>query len=283
MPVTPFDIIEVSNADGEPIRLYEFRRGTQFWRYNTSDRDVMREGQIWLGGQGATISDDGIRQSGEAIQDNLQVTLPSSASIAQIYQVYAPTAQVFLTVRDAHLGTQDTVVSWMGAITDVKRPVHGTTMIVCQNIAVTLNRTGLRLSWSRSCPHTLYDRECRVNRAAFQVGVSVLSVVGGGLTVTGTSGLPDGWFDGGYLEWVTYADPAGVEDVMESRGIEAHSSGYLKLLNGTQGIAVGQNLIAYPGCTRNAQVCNDKFNNIPNYGGVPGLPGKSPFDGNPVF
>jgi uncharacterized phage protein (TIGR02218 family) len=282
--VTPFDTTETSNADGAPIRLYEFRRGSQYWRYNTSDRDVLRNGHAWLGGLGNAISDEGIRQSGEASQDDLKVTLPSYTGIAQLFQVYTPSEQAWITVLDTHANLSEAVVSWIGSVTDVKRQVPGTTIIVCQNLTVTLSRAGLRLSWSRSCPYSLYEpRTCRVNPLAYQTGLIISAVSGTSLTVSGVGALPDGWFNGGYLEWVDAVDPAGVADVMERRGIEAHTGSNLKLLGHGAGIAPGLAVVAYPGCARNAQVCNSKFQNILNYGGVPGLPGKSPFDGNPVF
>ena len=49
------------------------------------------------------------------------------------------------------------------------------------------------------------------------------------------------------------------------------------------GLRVGQDVVAYPGCARTIAICQSKFNNAPNFGGVPGLPGKSPFDGTPIF
>jgi hypothetical protein len=49
------------------------------------------------------------------------------------------------------------------------------------------------------------------------------------------------------------------------------------------GLYYGLAVNAYPGCNRTTTECVDKFDNLDNYGGVPDLPGKSPFDGDPVF
>ncbi|WP_192943092.1 phage BR0599 family protein [Pseudomonas aeruginosa] len=48
-------------------------------------------------------------------------------------------------------------------------------------------------------------------------------------------------------------------------------------------LAVGSwySAVAFPGCDQLIQTCNDKFDNTPNCGAVPFLPGKSPFDGDP--
>ncbi|UJB18766.1 MULTISPECIES: phage BR0599 family protein [Lysobacter] len=67
------------------------------------------------------------------------------------------------------------------------------------------------------------------------------------------------------------------------RGIRSHVGERLVLLGAGDGLRIGQAIIAYPGCGRSMAICHGKFNNAPNYGGAPGLPGKSPFDGTPIY
>lgn len=42
-------------------------------------------------------------------------------------------------------------------------------------------------------------------------------------------------------------------------------------------------MITYLARGRTIAICNSKFNSAPNYGCAPGLPGKSPFDGTPIY
>ena len=69
---------------------------------------------------------------------------------------------------------------------------------------------------------------------------------------------------------------------MNRRGIESQNGNNFQVLGSTDGLEVGTAVTLYPGCPRNTTACK-LFNNLPNYGGFPHLPGKSPFDGSPVF
>lgn len=67
-------------------------------------------------------------------------------------------------------------------------------------------------------------------------------------------------------------------------GSKGDQSTSITLLGTTDGLTVGTRVRLYPGCDRTtgANGCT-KFNNLPNFGGIPQLAGRSPFDGNPVF
>jgi len=38
----------------------------------------------------------------------------------------------------------------------------------------------------------------------------------------------------------------------------------------------------YPGCPRDRQTCNDRFNNLENYGGFDWIPSRNPFNGSSI-
>ena len=57
----------------------------------------------------------------------------------------------------------------------------------------------------------------------------------------------------------------------------------MTLLGGSYSLLVGTSVYGYIGCQRTAQYCNDVVGNLDNYGGFEQMPGRSPFDGNPVF
>ncbi|AAP96358.1 hypothetical protein HD_1576 [[Haemophilus] ducreyi 35000HP] len=54
-------------------------------------------------------------------------------------------------------------------------------------------------------------------------------------------------------------------------------------MGGTQKLSVGTQIKVYPGCDGRASTCLKKFNNMLNYGGIPHMPNKSPYDGSRVF
>lgn len=269
-----FDSRETSIADGQPIRLYDFQRGILRWRYTNADRAIQL-GAITY--EPLNISDDGIRQTGEATADALRVTVPWNAEIARQFRGTPPSAEYNLTIHDTHFGETEAPVAWIGSIVNVERPSPERAIIVCQPLDASLDRPGLRLGWERSCPYDVYGTDCGVDPNLHRVTVTVDTVTGSTVDAAGFDALPDGHFDGGYVEW-----DIGLGE-QERRGIETHVGGVVTLLGGTDGIALGMSLRAYPGCDGSDTTCDGKFDNMVNSGGHPHLDGRSPFDGSPVF
>jgi len=270
-----FDTLERSIADGAPRRLYLFQRGVQAWCYASGDRDVTHLARAYKAIAGG-IADDGIRQTGQAQADMLQITAAADLDVAQLYRSLPPSADVSVTVFGLHESLADYVVLWSGSVRSVKWPRIDRCVISCATLAASLESTGLRLSWDRACPHALYTVACGVDAAAWRVTSSVQSMDGASVTNGGLAAYPAGYFTGGYVEWSL---PGGEP---ERRGIERHADGTLHLLGGTAGIAPGAALNVYPGCAQTTTACK-AFGNLANFGGIPHLAGVSPFDGNNHF
>lgn len=266
---------EISVEDGQPIRCYEFARGPLRWMYTTADRNVMIANRTFLNGY--QISDSGIENSGQSSTDTLTVTIAGNSEVSNMYRNLAPSDAIDLTIWDYHYEESDYLVSWVGTVQNVKWPTIGTCEITCASLAASLERPGLTLGWQRACPYTLYDTECRVDEAQYQHVTTVMSASGIVAIVQSVAEFPDDWFSGGYLEWDIGSG------VYERRGIRTHKGDKLVLLGGVMGLPVNQQISMYPGCYRTTATCAYKFDNIVNYGGIPHLPGRSPFDGNPVF
>lgn len=273
---------ETSVAEGQPITLYAFNRGAQRWLYTNADRDIPYGGETY---KAVAISDEGVTQSGQVQAETFNVALPTRTDLVALYHGTPPSDSVFLTVRHLHASDIDgdplagiAPVQFVGLVEQVSQDDAARSEIVCQSLLATLNRDGLRLGWERSCPHTLYDQRCKVDKAAFVVPVQAITGLTA-MTITapeiGTK--EDGWFNVGFIEW----DVA--PGVVERRPIELHLGDTITLLAFTDGLHLGSAIRVYPGCSRHISVCQAKFNNRWNYGGFPHLPGDSPFNGNPVF
>lgn len=270
-----FDLSERSLAAGRPVRLYQFTRGTLAWRYNSSDRDLTHQAQTYESVAGGIV-DDGIRQTGQSRPDTLQITGPADLEVAQLYRGAPPAGNVALTIFARHHGVDDYVVIWAGGVRSVKWPQADRCTIVCSPLSVAMETTGLRLGWSRTCPHALYSAACGVSPALWRVDASVQSMGGASVSNGAFAAYPAGYFTGGYVEWAI----GGGE--YDRRGIEHHAGSTLTLLGGSAGIALNAALRVYPGCAQTVAACN-AFSNLANYGGIPHLAGKSPFDGNNPF
>lgn len=273
-----FDSRERSLATGQPIRLYLFSRGALSWAYCGADRTVNFQGRVYAP---LPISDDGVRMTGETSADVLTITAPASLDVAQLYRYAPPSAEIELAVRDYHFGEVDAASSarfaWMGSVSGVRWPQVDRCQIACESISASMNRPGLRLTWERTCPHTIFDRNCRLDRNVWAVNATLLSLTALSIESATFAAKPDGYFAGGYVEWAVGAGE------MERRGVESHAGSTLGLLNGTQGMVTGQPVVAYPGCRQTNTYCNGTFNNLVNFGGIAHMPGKSPFDGDPIF
>lgn len=261
---------ENSNYSAEPISLYEFTTETKSWRYCSDIDDFDLDGVIYTG---SPVFDSGTSQSGEAEDDGITITIPRNSDFAAMFQGTAPAAEIWATVRRVQHGEQDAPIHWIGTVSSVKDVGSAKVEVICNILTASFNRNGLRLSWGRQCPHALYDRNCRVNKALYAVAVQVTAVNGNTVTAPGLGGNGDNWFTNGFFEWQL------ASGLMDRRPIEKQVGNVITVLGTADGVDIGDWIVAYPGCDRTTDNCLNKFNNLPNYGGVPHLPGKSPFDG----
>lgn len=277
-----FKLFELASFLGRPVCLYEFAWGPTVWRYTSADRDIVwgtdAEGSplTWTA---IPIKDDGFSQGANKV--DLMVTLPRRLPVVQLFNGTPPSTPINLTCRRFHKDDPDAEaqVYWLGYIGTVKGKDMATSEITSLALGRTVRRVGLRLCWQKSCPHVLYDSGCRADRNLFKTDTTITALTGNTVTVASLGAFPLSQYAGGFIEWV--ATPEGAID---RRPIEVGVGGNeLLLLNTTDRLTVGQDVSVFIGCDLTPTTCNNVFNNLPNYGGLPFLPGKSPFDGNPVF
>lgn len=268
-----FEAAETGAATSKPVRLYLFKRGLLKWGYCTADRNITYEGVLYAS---AAISDDGIRHSGESTADILKITAPTSLGVLSQFRPIPPSMEVAVTVSDYQFTEIMARVRWTGSVTGVDWPEFDKAEISCESISASMEKTGLRMGYGRGCPYTLYDQRCLASMAAVRLDTTLTAV--GTLTITSPafSAFADGYFAGGFIQWL-------MDGETSQRGIEAHTGTLLTLLDITAGLTVGTVVTAYPGCDRTISVCDSRFSNHLNFGGIPNLPGKSPFSGDPIY
>lgn len=273
MPV--YDGFERSSAHGRDVRLYTFIRAGREWNYNGGDRDLFFNGQVYTY---AAITDDGIKQKSDVQADDFTLTVPSSNPVVVMFNGTPPSESIGVVMRQIQYGDTEAPIMWRGYVSSVKYRDELTSTIVCNTQIPTLSRKGLRLCYERSCPHALYDEDCGVDKTQWSEWATITGLLGNGFDfqLAGDTGRWEGRFTNGFVEFQP------TPDYTERRAIQWHGGNSIILLNLTDGMYVGQGVLLYPGCARTPQNCK-LFNNIPNYGGFPMMPGRSPFDGNPVF
>lgn len=286
-----FNDKEISTQDGRPIALYHFRWGNTEWRYTSADRNVTID-EIIDGNPVAktyiakAMSDSGMVQ-GTSAQNDFTIDGPSDLPIVDLFKGTPPSGSIWLTVRRKHAGETDTPIYWKGNVTNVKRPSLAKCQIVGRPISASLKRTGLRLCWTRECPHFVYGPGCWLNAEDFRVEATVLDADGVTISFFPAVDQPDQYFRGGYVQWEVNED-----GTLERRFIENHilyvdpdttdESTRITIFGLVSGLTEGQTVGLYPGCDHLPDTCDGKFDNLPNYGGFDKMPGKTPF-GTSIF
>jgi len=284
--------LERSAFSGRPLNLYQFLRssgGTDFyWRYTGADRDLIYNTFTY---EALAISDEGIRMTGEAASAEFNVTLPAFAQFCNDFRAAGSMpsdtiyCHVFRTHADDIVGLDTSApyvnlasIVWAGTVDGITQSSDAEMKLTCSTLAASMKRTGVHYGWMKNCPHMLYDTNtCKVDKNAFRVDATVDAVHGLIVTSDEFGMFDDGWFNGGFIEYLT------VDGFLETRMINRHIGASIRVLTPILGMAVGDPVAAYPGCKRTVRDCIDKFNNFGNYGGFPNIPGRSPYDGNPVF
>lgn len=268
-----FDTLERSSYEARPRALYEFKLGESSWKYGSGEIDTVVDGVGTF--SALVIKDEGFKESGSPDNEDVKISLPRTTAVAMLYRVLAPSQPVFVVMRRYNVGADDAPVVWVGTIKSSKTVGLNEIELTCRVAAASLDRPGLRLGWQRTCPHALYDHRCTVDANAYRVEIPIESLSGSAIFSTAISALAPAAFTGGYIEFP-------LNGGIERRAIEMQTGPSLGLLEGTTAMTTGLRVTAYPGCARTIEACK-KYNNLPNYGGFNYMPGKSPFDGTPVF
>lgn len=265
------------------IEFYRFAQSGQVWTYTSGDTPVEHNGETYTP---APIERSQIEQSNEINRSNLSITLPRTNALAA--EFLTDTSDFITSVTLYRQIDGSTVVLWKGRVASAKASISEVT-IECESIFTSLRRPGLRARYQRACRHTLYGRGCNVDKTLFALTGIVDAVTDAVITVPEAAGQADGYFTGGMMEtydgiarWITQHSGTSIT---LSRPIPGFAD---RLTETGWGLSWGKywngqvGVILYPGCDRTRQTCNDRFNNINNFGGFSWIPRRNPFDGNSI-
>lgn len=282
-----FDYFERSNHSSEAVSLYEFSVGEEesdgtlifgkkAWRYTSGNVDIKYKDNLY---KAVSVNDNGASITAENQTDQFVVTIPTETEIGQVFLQDSPSSMVRLTVRRLNLGDSDAPIYWTGMVSYGDRINDLTTQFNCTDLTSIMARNGNRAAWTRGCRFALYDNQCRVDKKLWGIDTKIISLTGNSLTFSNIN-KDDGYFSGGFIEWKRWDDA----NVYDRRFIIQHTGSTATLSETTDSLSVGMDITIYPGCDRTdtASGCA-RFNNNANYGGFTMMPGRSPFDGNPVF
>lgn len=270
-----YDAIEKSEYSSRPVELYEFNRQNTYWRYTSSDSDVVYNLHTYTA---VAVSRGSFKASSESVKTDLDLECDPALGVLEQYISQVPYDVVYLKIIRYFPDDGTSRVLWRGRITDVSFGGLGNAEVTCESILSSFKRQTLRRCWQKSCPHALYSQgpgECMADKENFRVDRKVSLVSGMTLTLTTYLGK-DNYFQGGY-----FVGTVG-NDVVR-RYIRSQTGATLVLDSAVSDDLLGVTISMYPGCDHSLSTCIAKFDNAINYGGHPWIPESNPMNGSLIF
>lgn len=266
---------EVSVEHNLPIELYDFQIGTTRYRYTSSEGDVTFGGFTWTA---VAIGRDSIGKSGEVEQTELKVSLPSTDVLASVYVGIQPADRADLTLSRIHqnMSPETAITLFKGFVSSVRFKDEEATLLL-KPFNELFIREMPRYTYQGLCNHVLYSSQCGVLEGAspnqltgtvnaIQENGAIITVAGAGSVADNKS--PQQAFKGGF---VRLTDSSDFRLILDQNGDD------LTLLLPFRASVLGTNVVLQRGCDKRVETCLAKFNNVPNYGGFPHVPGLNPF------
>jgi uncharacterized phage protein (TIGR02218 family) len=263
-----------------PFYLYLFRRGVAEYRF-TSIRDNLTRtvpgvaSTLWTS---MVISHSKISDSDQAFRSELNITVPLSSEFADSLVGTFDFDPVLVTIYKGDLNSAEIVPIFKGRVLTAQPDEGGTCQLVCMTEIAALQRKGLAAVIQRPCRHVHYGAKCGLDFDTLKVATEVLAISESGtvLELLDSDTQPDGYYRLGILQWGNRLEM-----------MLAHTGNTVSLVSAILGlveaVALGTvPIFIAPGCSLSRSSCNDKFNNILNFGGFPFI-ADNPFDGRQVF
>lgn len=272
-----YDAREKSEQEGAPIELYEFRRNAKTWRYTSAEQNFTLDEEEY---ESANLQRSEISLSSERERDKLTITCPRNFPIAELFRVAPKTDVISLTVKRFHRGDGELAVIWKGEVLNAWWKRGGKAELRCDPVTVSLDRNGLQRLCQRNCSWVLYSDKlptgegCGVNKADFKIDTTVTAIDGVVITLAELLSAP---YAGGFVE------KEDADGNFERRFIESADGTDLTLTQPFEDLSPSDTVTVYPGCDHTMETCNDVYDNILNYGGMPFIPAQNPFGSDPIY
>lgn len=274
-----YEAVEDSAESGSPVELYEFVVEGVTYRYTSGDTDYIYGLNTYTA---LPMERTALSDTDDLPKNDMQITVKRDFPVAEFFRVSPPSEVVTAQMLEVHRtdGDQEAIVKWKGRVLSVDWKGAQCTLY-CENTYTSLKRPGLRRAYSRQCPHVLYgETGCKLDRTLFAVPCSVLSASGTEVQSGDFDLQPDGFFDGGYVEYLKSSVPL----VYDRRAIRSHVGNTITITHAFPSyVTAGSVLTAYPGCDHTFATCQSKFDNTDNFGGFPNIPALNPFGPSSVF
>jgi len=257
--VATFDDDERSTSGSRPIDLYTLATPTATYRLTSHIVDVTYGGFTFTA---LTMTRGNLQVGQDLTGRELVVYLPITHPIVQRFAAYGiPERQVIVTLQRLQEKSGEAMQAWQGFAQGIS--IDGNVALI-RVPSVTDDAIKVKLPTVRAqhlCNHVLFDARCQVDRNAYKVDTSVVSMTGRTLVISSIGGQPTEW-----------AAPAGEllhVATGERRQILSQSGTTLVLNVPFVGVAAGDAVTVFASCSHALSECKTKFHNVVNFGGMP--------------
>lgn len=263
--ITPY---ENSQQDGLPIECYKFTHGNTNFMYTSHCEDVnliitengLRRTESYFADY---IERDTLKPCSKDDSASLIVSVSKDNPVAMLYQGAPPETPVTLLLHRFHkqdAEKYDTL--FCGRVSQA-----GFEDSVCKLTIKQENWLSKELPKGKKsffCNNVIYDKDCKLSKAAYQVDFMIDSVSGLSIKSTTFATYPNGYFNGGIMK---HGDNV--------RMVATHIGDTITLRYPFP--ATPRNYAAaFPGCDHLFKTCALKYGNTLNFTGCPYVPPTDP-------
>lgn len=250
----------------QPRELFEIvQNAAVTYRITSGTRDIVYGGNAYTA---FPVARTELRL--DAVEGEVQQTfaLPLSHGLCQRWTAQAtPPQRAVITITRLQTGVGAAEVICTGLITSMAIERHLGRFQITRDATRTKDRKLPRLTAGRVCPHILYDRNCKVERAFFAAVTTVTGIDGRRVTVASLAPFttdPTFFLFGEFLH-----DATGERQTI----ITQTGGNVLTLSLPMPDLAIGDAVQIYAGCSHDlTTACGPKFLNRDNFGGAPLMP-----------
>lgn len=256
---------ELSLDDSQPIELYEFTSLYQSYFYTSDILQQSADSHTYQPLSGLERSSITVGTH-ENDKDELKVKVPLTSQIAIDWAFGETPPDMELSIKRLDRAGGSTYLIWKGRVSTIEIQKHLAVMKCPTRFVSILNGKVPTILIQQQCNHVLFDEMCKVDRDDYKFTSTVAAVNGSLVTLDDLGSELDVFYTNGELLNL---------ETGERRTISAKTSYVVKLIY-SMNISVGDSVEVTLGCDHireSPQGCQ-KFNNLPNFGGFPYIPGE---------
>ncbi len=272
-----YTIYDQSKERAAPIDMYEFRVGTELYRYTNAESG--------FGGYVAVpISRQSVKTTGKFEKTSIQIRTPVTTDLSKTFLPYPPPGVVRVTLRQKHQTDPEdqAMIVWQGRIISSGRE-NKESVLTVDNTLLSFKRQGLRRNFQHGCPLLFGGEFCRADLEPYKKSIAVREMVDGKIILEKEWADPWGHerFRGGTVSWLS-------ELGRETRTIIKTTPDDFTVGGILRDVKIGTVMELTVGCRHDMADCrfykgSQAEKNINNFGGQPWIPFKNPVVQHPFW